>query len=245
MPTLCVYVYVYVLIFEGVCKRHHAHITIERLPRQLLPRCLQCLLEYGRRRINTCPIFPQSPPIRIGPRTSTGSVAAGWHGLALLQLLPLVSNKHMISLYLSLTGGTAVGASGSAHEYVLRASQGDGGVVGSGGGRRKGREERRVERQEAAARLANTPIGHTKRRELDRQTGQLAISYHSPKADARRELVEGRFAQGLSEVNKTAALAWQLSSPTRAGGSGDAEKGRYAIGSASAGARMSAGSGQL
>ena len=98
MPTLCVYVYVYVLIFEGVCKRHHAHITIERLPRQLLPRCLQCLLEYGRRRINTCPIFPQSPPIRIGPRTSTGSVAAGWHGLALLQLLPLVSNKHMISL---------------------------------------------------------------------------------------------------------------------------------------------------
>ena len=52
-------------------------------------------------------------------------------------------------------------------------------------------------------------------------------------------------AQGLSEVNKTAALAWQLSSPTRAGGSGDAEKGRYAIGSASAGARMSAGSGQL
>ena len=144
-----------------------------------------------------------------------------------------------------VTGGTAVGASGSAHEYVLRASQGDGGVVGSGGGRRKGREERRVERQEAAARLANTPIGHTKRRELDRQTGQLAISYHSPKADARRELVEGRFAQGLSEVNKTAALAWQLSSPTRAGGSGDAEKGRYAIGSASAGARMSAGSGQL
>ena len=102
MPTLCVYVYVYVLIFEGVCKRHHAHITIERLPRQLLPRCLQCLLEYGRRRINTCPIFPQSPPIRIGPRTSTGSVAAGWHGLALLQLLPLVSNKHMISLSLSL-----------------------------------------------------------------------------------------------------------------------------------------------
>ena len=101
MPTLCAYVYVYVLMFECVCERHHAHITIERLPRQLLPRCLQCHLEYGRRRINTCPIFPQSPPIRIGPRTSTGSVAAGWHGLALLQLLPLVSNKHMISLSLS------------------------------------------------------------------------------------------------------------------------------------------------
>ena len=99
MPTLCAYVYVHVLMFECVCERHHAHITVERLPRQLLPRCLQCHLEYGRRRINTCPIFPQSPPIRIGPRTSTGSVAAGWHGLALLQLLPLVSNKHMISLW--------------------------------------------------------------------------------------------------------------------------------------------------
>ena len=144
-----------------------------------------------------------------------------------------------------VTGGTAMGDSGSAYDYLLSASQGEGGVVGSGGGRRKAREQRRVERQEAAARLANTPIGHTKRRELDRQTGQLAIAYYSPKADARRELVEGRFAQGLSEVNKTAALAWQLSSPTRAGGSGDAEKGRYAIGSASAGARMSAGSGQL
>ena len=73
---------------QGVCERHHAHITIERLPRQLLPRCLQCHLEYGRRRINTCPVFPQSPPIRIGPRTSTGSVAAGWHGLALFAAAP-------------------------------------------------------------------------------------------------------------------------------------------------------------
>ena len=98
MPTLCAYVHVYALMFACVCERHHAHITIERLPRQLLPWCLQCHVEYGRRRINTCPIFPQSPPISIGPRTSTGSVAAGWHGLALLQLLPLVSNKHMISL---------------------------------------------------------------------------------------------------------------------------------------------------
>ena len=85
--------------YECVCERQHAHITIERLLWQLLPRRLQCYLGYGRRILNTCPTFPQSPPHGIGPRTSTGTTAAGWHlGRLFLQLLPLVSNKHLISL---------------------------------------------------------------------------------------------------------------------------------------------------
>ena len=84
---------------ECVCERQHAHITIERLLWQPLPRRLQCYLVYGRRHLNTCPIFPQSPPLGIGPRTSTGTIVAGWHlGRLFLQLLPLVSNKHLISL---------------------------------------------------------------------------------------------------------------------------------------------------
>ena len=82
-----------------VCERQHAHITIERLLWQLLPRRLQCYLVYGRRHLNTCPIFPQSPSHGIGPRISTGTTAAKWHlGRLFLQLLPLVSNKHLISL---------------------------------------------------------------------------------------------------------------------------------------------------
>jgi hypothetical protein len=84
-----------------VCERQHAHITIERLLWQLLPRRLQCYLVYGRRHLNTCPIFPQSPSHGIGPRISTGTTAAKWHlGRLFLQLLPLVSNKHLISLSL-------------------------------------------------------------------------------------------------------------------------------------------------
>ena len=82
-----------------VCERQHAHITIERLLWQLLPRRLQCYLVYGTRHLHTCPIFPQSPSHGIGPRISTGTTAAKWHlGRLFLQLLPLVSNKHLISL---------------------------------------------------------------------------------------------------------------------------------------------------
>ena len=88
-----------------VCERQHAHITIERLLWQLLPRRLQCYLVYGRRHLNTCPIFPQSPSHGIGPRISTGTTAAKWHlGRLFLQLLPLVSNKHLISLSQSNRG---------------------------------------------------------------------------------------------------------------------------------------------
>ena len=96
-----------------VCERQHAHITIERLLWQLLPRRLQCYLVYGRRHLNTCPIFPQSPSHGIGPRISTGTTAAKWHlGRLFLQLLPLVSNKHLISL-----SNFSPGAGFQSHEW--------------------------------------------------------------------------------------------------------------------------------
>ena len=47
-----------------------------------------------------CPILPQSPPHGIAPRVD---VARSRFGRLFLQLLPLVSNKHLISLSLSLS----------------------------------------------------------------------------------------------------------------------------------------------
>ena len=44
-----------------------------------------------------CPILPQSPPHGIAPRVD---VARSRFGRLFLQLLPLVSNKHLISLSL-------------------------------------------------------------------------------------------------------------------------------------------------
>ena len=66
----------------------------------VLPWRLQCYLVYGRRHHNTCPIFPQSPPHGIAPEQHRVDVAGWYLGWLFLQLLPLVSNKHLISLSL-------------------------------------------------------------------------------------------------------------------------------------------------
>ena len=85
-----------------MCKCPHAHITIER---SLRHSCLgvYCVTQFMADGITTpVPYSLKVHCMASVPRASPGSDVAGWHlGRLFLQLLPLVSNKHMISLSLS------------------------------------------------------------------------------------------------------------------------------------------------
>ena len=91
---VCVYV-----TEECVCKCPHAHITIERSLRQ---SCLgvYCVTWFMADGITTpVPYSLKVHRMASVPRASPGSDVAGWYlGWLFLQLLPLVSNKHPISL---------------------------------------------------------------------------------------------------------------------------------------------------
>ena len=78
----------------SICAHNNRAIAPASLPWRLL-----CCLEYGRWYHNIRPILLQSPLHGIDPRASPGSDVARWIlGRLVLQLLPLVSNKHPISL---------------------------------------------------------------------------------------------------------------------------------------------------